>query len=325
MENRYYLGLDGGGTKTHCILYDTKNGDLQLYSGGPTNHEVLAGGLQALPQALKQAIDPLFARVGVHPRDIAGAVFGLSGVDTAQQHEIISGIIRDMGFSNFLLANDAYLAVKAVCGSAGIGAVNGTGCNVVGISPRGDTVQVGGHGAFSGDCGGGDFLVANVIRSVYEQHFKNGPETAMSPMVFRFLGIGQANELMQVLPRRLEESPKETTLEICLILYRAAAQHDIVAKRILEICGQEYARSIRSVATKLSMEPPVAVGLVGSHFTKCQDDTAIVALRNALGHGYHVQIISTKPVAGALLWALELGQVQIDTDVLKKRIADLPE
>lgn len=321
MEKRYYLGLDGGGTKTACVLYDAVTGQLWTHTGGPTNHEVLPGDMADVPGALEGVLRPLLEKVGLRCGDVAAAVFGMSGVDTQAQHTQISGMIRAMGFGNFLLANDAYLAVKAVCGSCGVGAVNGTGCNVVGINERGRMTQTGGFGSFSGDVGGGDYLVSRVVRAVYEQYFKDGAETALSPMLFAYLGIENENELMETLTDRLAREKGETTLALCRMAYQAAAAGDREAGSILTRIGAGYAKTVRAVARRLELEAPVAVGLVGSQFTKCEDQTAIETLKRELGPGFEVRIIDTRPVAGALLWALELDGVETDGESLKKRIA----
>lgn len=321
MEKRYYLGLDGGGTKTACVLYDAVTEQLWTHTDGPTNHEVLPRGMEDVAGALEGVLRPLLEKAGLNCGDIAAAVFGMSGVDTPAQHTRISGMIGAMGFENYLLANDAYLAVKAVCGSCGVGAVNGTGCNVVGIHKSGRMTQTGGFGSFSGDVGGGDYLVSRVVRAVYEQYFKDGAETALSGMLFSYLGIEDENDLMEVLTDRLAREKGETTLALCRMAYQASAAGDREAGRILTGIGEGYARTIRAVARRLELEAPVAVGLVGSQFTKCEDRTAIETLKRELGPGFEVRIIDTTPVAGALLWALELDGVQADREALKKRLA----
>ena len=50
MQNCWYLGLDGGGTKTRCALYNTATDTLLTVRGGSTNHEALPGGMGALHQ-----------------------------------------------------------------------------------------------------------------------------------------------------------------------------------------------------------------------------------------------------------------------------------
>lgn len=321
MGKRYYLGVDGGGTKTACVLYDALTGRLWGVQSGPTNHETLSGGMGELPRALEKAFRPLLDKAGLGCQDIAAAAFGLAGVDTERQRETIFDMIARLGFGNFVLVNDAYLAVKGVCGSAGIGAVNGTGCNVVGINVRGQMQQVGGFSSFSGDRGGSAYLVGHVVRSVYEQHFKGGKSTAMSGMLFAFLGIQDETGMMETLMYRLEQSRSETTLALCRMAYTAAAAGDSVAKEILRGIGWDYARSIRALAARLDLTAPVPVGLVGSQFTKCEDSTVIETLKGELGPDYDVRIIDTKPVAGALFWALELEGLKTDREALKKQIA----
>ena len=102
------------------------------------------------------------------------------------------------------------------------------------------------------------------------------------------------------------------------MLYLAAASGDGAARQILTACGEDYALSIRCVAERLGLRKPVEVALIGSHFTKCEDNTTIDTIRRLLDpHGkgeYRLHIMSTEPVAGALLWALERAGIRPGPD-----------
>jgi N-acetylglucosamine kinase-like BadF-type ATPase len=308
MEHRYYLGMDGGGTKTDCVLYDAETDELSFCCGGPTNHEVLPGGLEELPAAVCAAAEPLLRRAGIGPEALRAGAFGLGGVDTPIQQTMITQVLAGMGFGRFALANDAYLGIQAECGGVGIAAVNGSGYSVVGINRAGQRLQIGAHSEMTGDKGGGDYLVPAVVRAAYTQLFKDGPQTAMTQMLFRWAGAECEEDFCQAVALRILSDRAGAYAEISRILYRASAQNDAEARRILTECGEDYALSVRCVADKLKMEGPIDVALLGSQFTKCEDACAIEALRRTLDPvRFRLRLIGTRPVAGALLWALELG------------------
>lgn len=323
MEESWYLGLDGGGTKTRCVLYDPVTDTMFIASGGTTNHEALPNGLEDLPQAIGEIVFPLLEKAGISAETVKCSAFGMSGVDTPMQHDIISQIIRGMGFGDFVLSNDAYLGIKAEAGRSGISCVNGTGYSVAGISEDGRMMQIGGHNDLTGDLGGSGYIVPAAVRAVYTALFKHGPWTSLTSLFYEWLGIGDRDELCQAIALQIYADPEAAYLQISRLLYRAAAEGDDVARGILKASGEDYALSIRCIAEDLQLTQPIKVVLIGSHFTKCECTYAIDALKSALEMegDYRISVISTEPVAGALLWAMENSGMEIaDRSEFNERI-----
>lgn len=306
---RWFLGIDGGATKTHCVLYDMQTDKLDTEIGGPTNHEVLPEGMQSLPDAISALVRPLLTRAGITMRELSAASFGMGGVDTPMQHELISGILGEMGFRRFVLSNDAYLGVKAECSGYGVSAVNGSGYSVVGISPTGEMLQIGGHNDMTGDMGGGSHLVPAALRAAYAQLYKRGPETEITRRLYEWIGIENRESFCEAVALQIMQDEAAAYHTISRILYKSAANGDAAANAILEACGEDYALSVQCVAEDLALPFPVDVILVGSQFTKCESARAIDVMRAALEKAgdYRVRPISTAPVAGALFWAMELA------------------
>lgn len=317
-DNRYFLGLDGGGTKTHCALYDRKENRIDLLAGGASNYEALPEGMSELPGVLSGFLGTLLSRNSLTVSDLSGAAFGMGGVDTEIQHSMISEIITGLGIRNFTLANDSTLGIKAECPDGwGISAVNGTGYSVTGISPRGEKLQIGGHGDLTGDKGGGSYLVPAVIRRVYGSLFKGGEKTVMAELLYDLLHIGPKDDLCSALFIAIMNDQTDSYNKISRILYHAAAEGDGAALAILEECGNDYALSIKCVAEKLELPYPVPVVLVGSQFIKCECRHAIDVLEKKLNpeepkKRFLLKPISVLPVAGAVLWALETAGIHTD-------------
>ena len=324
---KWYLGLDGGGTKTHCVLYNAATGALYSTRAGPTNHEALPGGMSELPGALEGIIGPLLGRAGLTPGELEAAAFGIGGVDMPGQQRAVSEMVSAMGFRRFTVSNDSYLGIKTQSAGWGISAVNGSGYSVTGISRTGEMLQIGGHNDLTGDRGGGSYLVPAAVRAAYAQLFKGGTETAITGALMDWLGVGRREDFCEALAVRLMGDAAGAYRFISRALHTAAAGGDAAALGILEESGRDYAVSISCVARDLGMTGEIPVTLVGSQFTRCECPRAIEVLRAELAErgDFRIGIISTSPAAGALFWAMELAGAAPGEGLrgeLRRRLAD---
>lgn len=309
---RYVLGVDGGGTKTHCALYDADTGRLDMLQWGPTSHEVLSGGFTELRTVMRDMFRSLLTRNNIIMADIEYGVLGIAGIDTPDQHKVISTILSELGLQRFLLCNDTYLGIKA--GSAngtGVCAVNGTGSCVVGMDAKGHVVQIGGLGTYTADFGGGNRLGPSAVGKVYGQLFRGEPYTELTTSMFRWLDITDKYEFIPLVLKHMEADRAKTMLTLCKMLFETAALGDPAALDILETSGKSYAGAIIGAIGELSFLPDelIDITFVGSLFAKsaCRhiQETAETLVRQRLpAKSLSFQTLSVPAVAGALLWAL---------------------
>src|ERR1700722_17903370 len=73
----YFLGFDGGGTKTDCVLTDADGRVLAHGSGGPSNP--LRSGYARAWFSLSDAGDAVLSLHKIHAGSIAGICAGLGG------------------------------------------------------------------------------------------------------------------------------------------------------------------------------------------------------------------------------------------------------
>lgn len=315
MEKRYILGIDAGGTKTHYALYDVQTGAAELLTGTCANHEGLAGSYAELETLLAENLQKLLARWQLKPQEIAGAGFGMAGVDTQRQHAIISDIFTCLGFPNFALANDGVLGIKAECESGvGVCAVNGSGFSVFGADSQGHTAQIGGLAYLTGDRGGGDYLLHQVVSTVYGSLFKDGAPTMMASRLLNLLNAADKNHLIEQLSEALEGAEsKAFCRSVSQLLHTSALEGDAAACSILRSCGTEYARSILALLRQLpelKQQQPLEIVLVGSNFVKSECSLAADTLREVLAQNlpdlsFVIKPIRTQPVVGAVCWGCQ--------------------
>ncbi|MCA1626821.1 MAG: hypothetical protein LC742_02500, partial [Acidobacteria bacterium] len=80
-----YLGVDGGGTKTHAVVIDRHGRVLGEGQSGPSNP--LRVGVRQSAEAVRDAIERACAEAGVRRGDIDATEIGLAGVRRADLRE----------------------------------------------------------------------------------------------------------------------------------------------------------------------------------------------------------------------------------------------
>lgn len=139
------LAADGGGVKTDVALTDGDGKVLAAEVFGPTNPN-RAEGLH--PEGLLwEAADVLRAKADISKRQIDVAVFGLAGVDDAEQAASLRIAFRNRELATTVfVGNDAMLPLGMLAGRVGVAVVAGTGSIGVGRNSKGDMLRAGGNG-----------------------------------------------------------------------------------------------------------------------------------------------------------------------------------
>ena len=315
-EKKYILGVDGGGTKTLCALYDLDGKKHIVQQYGPTNHEDFQNGFQELKQTLYKILDDVLKRGNLSVDQIVYSVFGMAGVDTKSQHRIISEMIREYGILQFSLLNDSYLGIMAGSKSSmGICAINGTGFCVTGLDLKGNAFQGGGIGQLTGDRGGGGYLFEQCIAHVYDALFKRGRATLMKEMLFTLLDIHEKTEFLEVIMNRMNQHQQELILNVNKLLYQAANEGDPVAVDILTDVGECYVKTIIGVTEQLHFETGKKIPLIlaGSQFTKAESQISIDTIKAGLKEysytnnkpEFNISVLKYPCVIGAVSYALK--------------------
>jgi len=308
----YILGVDGGGTKTHCVLFNTDGVRQDFLEWGPTNFESLENGYEGLYNELTGMFDKITGRNNIRLSDVAYGVFGLAGVDSRMRHAKISDVLTRAGMNSFTLVNDAFLGVKAGArDGSGVCAINGTGTSFAGIDPHGSLLHIGGMGRLTGDIGGGPHLGTEAVGYVYDALYKGAAPTVMQDILFDILGVEDKDDYMDVFLEKWYNGDIDLST-MNKAVFRAANMGDGPAIRILEEMGLNNARAVNACINGLDFGETVEVVLAGSIYTKGENPSALDALKRAVteansGKTVTFAKLTAPPVAGAAVWALEIA------------------
>ena len=156
----YVFGIDGGGTKTICILMNEKNVVLGRGEAGPSNYQTQ--GIETAKQSIEVAIERAVMSAKIETDstlNIEAICLGLAGVGRPKDLEIVQFVVQNLQLTNTLPVTRSFLprnivicsdcAIALVGGtghSAGIAVISGTGSIVFGQNSQGKTKRVGGWG-----------------------------------------------------------------------------------------------------------------------------------------------------------------------------------
>ncbi|MCL2109350.1 MAG: hypothetical protein FWH20_08420 [Oscillospiraceae bacterium] len=328
--NKLIIGVDGGGTKSHLVIFGEGGNCLDRAVFGALNHECMKGSYDEFKIVFPEFVTSRLRKIGATPADVAYAVFGLAGIDTKWQSMMVTQIIYAMGFARFTLCNDGFLGVAAGCKNcAGISAINGTGSVLAGIGGDGAMVQIGGVHGITGDCGGSEWYGSKAVTAVYAALFKSAEPTVMTEMFFENLGITKKEDYVEAVAARFAANHADIH-RFRQFVFDAAAKQDAVAMRILEASTRHYAGGIAHLAQELNFphDEPLCVTFAGSVFIK--EQTKILPrlietrVRELLGaRPVEFLYLDTAPVAGAAAWAARKAGFAIEMSVIKAAVDGL--
>ena len=153
---RYYLGIDGGGTKTAAAILDEERREVGRGYGGPCNIATVEN--VALRESVLGAVDSALAAAGL-PREtrFAGACAGVAGYTAKKRRaEFQRMFAESVAAESHRVEPDYVIAYwGATEGEPGIIVIAGTGSAAFGRNANGESMRVDGRGFLLGDRGSG--------------------------------------------------------------------------------------------------------------------------------------------------------------------------
>lgn len=310
---RYFIGVDGGGTKTAFALFNENKKMIESCEGRASNHENMSGSFPEAASVIMDGICELLKLADLKLDDVTGTLMGLAGIDHEFQHEAICGELKKRGLKNFYVYNDGFIVIKAGVGKgAGIGYNCGTGTCCNSIDSRGQMLQVGGFSELSGDEGNGHWIAAQAFRIVYDELCLGKDESLVTRYVAEKSEIRDRATLLASI-MKLEGPSAESYIRLFIVaFFEAANQGDKAAGAVIEEMAQRGADFISAHVKKMQFdEETINVVLSGSIHTKLPSDLYIDRMRALVtaqsGHKFNFIKLSVPPVTGCVNWLLELS------------------
>ncbi len=308
---KYFIGVDGGGTKTAFALFDENKNLLASYEGAASNHENMEGSFPEAASVIVDGITELLKISGKHLNDISGTLMGLAGIDHPFQHDAMCAELKRRGLVNFRVYNDGFIVIKAGVGKgAGIGYNLGTGTCCNSIDSNGNMLQIGGFDRLSGDKGNGHWVAFESFRIVYDDICLGKKSSEVTKIVAEATGIKDRESFLSLIPK-LETEEAEPLIRTFIGAFFAAANNgDEAALKVIEEMAERGADFICGHLNKMVFDGEVVpVVLSGSIHTKLPSDIYINRMKalaeDRSGRKLNLIKLSELPVIGCLNWLLE--------------------
>ena len=160
----YYLGIDGGGTKTTCAVGDESH-LLATATAGPSNI-VRVGDVQAR-ESLQQSVRQACAAAGITPAQVARTCVGGSGAARPELAEIVRRALTEIIPTPIDVVGDIQTSlVAAFDAGPGVIVIAGTGSIAYGRDQQGRTARAGGWGFAIGDEGSAHWIGRAAVSAI---------------------------------------------------------------------------------------------------------------------------------------------------------------
>ena len=243
----YYLGVDGGGTKTTCAVGDETR-TIATATAGPSN--IVRVGEAAARESLRASVQQACAAAGISPNDVVRTCVGGSGAARPELADVVRGILAEILSTPIDVVGDMQTALEAAfdCGP-GVIVIAGTGSIAYGRDGGGKTVRAGGWGFAIGDEGSAHWIGREVIAAVLRASDLQGdPKKLLStPLVQDLFKAWGVNSLLD-LARAANSVPPP---DFASMFPPAAASSDELARQVLRSAGRELAQIAAVVVRRL--------------------------------------------------------------------------
>ena len=299
----FYLGIDGGGTKTRCALGDDTKTLATAIAGGSN---VIRVGEALAREALHASVLEACTAANVAPSHIQSICVGAAGAARPEIAGKIQSILAELTPAAIEVVGDMVIALEAAFGAGpGVIAIAGTGSIVYGRDATGRTARAGGWGFAISDEGSGHWIGKHAISAILHA-LDAGQDTSLSAMVLQTWNLPGLDALVEA----ANSQPPPDFPQLFRVVLKAAVERDSVAQALLADAGSQLAGLTATVVCRLMPTPPHApIAMTGSVFRQSTEVRQIFYnCLHAQFPALEVRSELVEPVDGALALARRAGK-----------------
>jgi N-acetylglucosamine kinase-like BadF-type ATPase len=314
----FYLGVDGGGSKTALALIDDTGGVIARATA-PTSY-YFNDGFDVVEKALAQGVTDICTHAGIAPADIDAAFFGLPGYgeasgDIEQLDAVPAGVL---GHDRYSCDNDMVCGwAGSLAGEDGINVISGTGSMTYG-ERQGVGHRVGGWGELFGDEGSAYWIATqglNAFSRMSDGRLPHGP--LLQLIKDRLQVAGDLDVVSLVIDTWKGNRSKIAALATTVC--EAARTGDEASARILSAAADELVTLIETTRTLVGFtdQETVPVSYSGGMFSDDGFRTLFVTALQGAPAKYDLQRPRLDPALGAALYAAKHSGHQLSPDAVQ--------
>ena len=290
----YYLGIDGGGTKTAFVLCDSQGNVVKTYLASGCNPVDI--GYENMRAVLNEGITAVCSKI---PYSAIRVFAGVAGAGLQKNREALEEAIRSYGFAAYAVGSDNENLISAALGDEdGITVIMGTGFCLYRVID-GQRFCMGGYGQLFDEGGSAVHFGQHAWAAAFAHMDGNGAPTVLTELLQEKMGLRGRD----CVPKLYAEG-KRFIGSFAPLVFQAAAAGDKVAEEI--IC-----KNISAVAKRIEFagrafeNKPVKVVLAGG-LTKAEGILDRICGELTHPEDFEISILQTEVVSGAVRLARKL-------------------
>jgi N-acetylglucosamine kinase-like BadF-type ATPase len=301
----YYLGIDGGGSKTEALMSDENGFIIKAVKGGASNPHFTGreAALDALRHVITMAIEDIDVAV---LRKVAVCI---SGVKTYR-----SEISEMIGIDKERVAfytDELNTFIGALAKDYGVIVLAGTGSFAMGKDKDGRECIIGGWGPIIGDPGSGYWIALRALRTAAMEYDGLSGHTALTDKIKEYYGIESINELKRVVSM-------DNVSPVAALVKEAAQEKDEQAIAIVRETARQLAQMAGAVIDRLKIDDgDYSLALTGgiSNFGQLLMPCFVDTIR-ANYHNINIVEPLFPPAIGAVMLAMKEDGICWDENIL---------
>ncbi|SHI71982.1 BadF-type ATPase [Clostridium cavendishii DSM 21758] len=262
----YFLGVDGGGTKTRYVLINEEFERLVDIEKGTIHiHQI---GVEELKEQIKKSIDEICKKVNIRINELTYIFLAVPGYgESIEDKKIIDKVIEEILIEvPYTVDNDSVAGWAAGTGcKEGINIVSGTGSIAFGKNKLGKSARVGGWGPIIGDDGSAHAIALKVINEYTKQKDGRKPRTQLVEVLEREMKINCYYGIVDLIFNEYKQSRTEIA-KFSKIGSLAANEGCTACKEIFKDAAYELFLHIDTLAKELDFEEEFIVSYTGGVF-----------------------------------------------------------
>lgn len=239
MSERYFFGLDGGGTQSRLAVCDSTGTILKEVYGGTTN--LYTGKSEQVALNLKA----LFTQVEQY-FPFAGGCIGSAGLGREREKVLFRDMLSTLlpTVPVYLCSDGEILLVGGLAGLEGYALISGTGSLALSRSSDGSLKRAGGYGYLLGDEGSAYWIAHQALMRSLRSLENRDLNTRMLPSLLEGCSLSKAEDLIAYVHH---QATKADIAKLAPLVTVFAKEGDPLANDILQCTAKELVALVVSV------------------------------------------------------------------------------
>jgi N-acetylglucosamine kinase-like BadF-type ATPase len=302
------MGIDGGGSTLRIAITDENLSIVARYTGSTANPNLI--GHDVARDHIQSSITKILREVHLEASNITAVGIGIAGASNLHSEIWLRSVIQPILPDSFVVpSSDLEIALVGALGQRhGILVLSGTGSAVFGVSPSGETLQLGGWGYLLGDEGSGYWIGLQALKRIIQDEdeaydeFVNCDNSSLNQRILQHLQLTKPRDLIHWLYRS-DQPPATHIASLTRLIVDEANNGNWDAINLLQSASHHLANKVDLMVRRLAFDENPQIAFAGGLLEN--DNRLSHELVQRLELATHPTAQYSPVIGGALLAKLE--------------------